>query len=150
MALPFEKVLIIDEQPMIAAGFHETLSSLHPAVKVEHVADVFTALSARAYENRSFDLVVLGSGEEHSPGSLLLPAAELKERFPGARILVYTDTYDPALIEKIGQGPIDACVHKLEDIQEICNAWNRLQQGETFLSPMLHTLYFHYNIQKNL
>lgn len=150
MALTFENVLIIDEMPMIAAGFRETLKSLNPAVNVEHVSNVFTALSARAYENRSFDLVVLGSGEDQSPGSLLLPAAELKQRFPGTLILIYTDQYDPTLIENIGQGPIDACIHKNEEITEIHHAWHRLLQGETFLSPMLHTLYVHYDIKKNL
>lgn len=148
MALPFKTVLIIDEMPMIAAGFHETLKSLQPAVKVEHVTNAFTALSARTYEDRSFDLVVLGSDEEHSPGSLLLPAAELRERFSGVRILIYTDKYDPAIIEAIGQGTIDACVHKNEEILEIHNAWRHLQQDQTYLSPMLHTLYAQYRLNR--
>lgn len=148
MDLPIETVLIIDEMPMIAAGFRETLRSLHPAVKVEHVDNVFTALAAPAYGNKSYDLVVLGSGEEQSPGSMLLPAAELKQRFPGSRILVYTDRYDPRLIDQLGHGPIDACIHKHEDLQEIHNAWRRLGQGETFLSPMLHTLYTLYRLNR--
>ncbi|HWB92254.1 MAG TPA: hypothetical protein VG605_10390 [Puia sp.] len=141
MAPAFETVLIVDEMPMIAAGFHEILKSLHPAVQVEHVGNVFTALSARDYENKRYDLIVLGSGEDPSPGSLLLSSAELKQRFPGARILVYTDKYDPILMDKIGEGLIDACVHKYEDLPEVHNALLRLQHGESFLSPMLQTLY---------
>ena len=148
MSLVLNTVLIIDEMPMIAAGFRETMRSLHPPVKVEHVASVFTALSARAYDGKTYDLVILGSGEDHAPGSLLLPAAELKARFPGTRVMIYTDKYDPLVIDMIGRETIDACIHKHEDVQEIRNALEKLRQGETFLSPMLYTLYSIYRLNR--
>ena len=147
MSLAFDSVLIIDEMPMLAAGLREVLSSVHPAIKLEYADNVLTVLSAPSYENRTFDLIILGSGEDNSTGGFLLPAAELKEKFPGARIMIYTDEYDPILIGKIGDG-IDACVHKHEGADEIRTAWLRLLEGECYLSPMLHSLYVLYRLNR--
>jgi DNA-binding NarL/FixJ family response regulator len=147
MSLAFDSVLIIDEMPMLAAGLREVLSSVHPAIKLEYADNVLTVLSAPSYENRTFDLIILGSGEDNSTGGFLLPAAELKEKFPGARIMIYTDEYDPILIGKIGDG-IDACVHKYEGAAEIRTAWLRLLEGECYLSPMLHSLYVLYRLNR--
>jgi DNA-binding NarL/FixJ family response regulator len=147
MSLAFDSVLIIDEMPMLAAGLREVLSSVHPAIKLEYADHVLTALSSPSYENRTFDLIILGSGEDNSTGGFLLPAAELKEKFPGARIMIYTDEYDPILIGKIGDG-IDAIVHKYEGAGEIRTAWLRLLEGECYLSPMLHSLYVLYRLNR--
>jgi DNA-binding NarL/FixJ family response regulator len=147
MSLAFDSVLIIDEMPLLAAGLREVLCSVHPAIKLEYADHVLTVLSAPAYENRTFDLIILGSGEDNSTGGFLLPAAELKEKFPGARIMIYTDEYDPILIGKIGDG-IDACVHKHEGTGEIRTAWLRLLEGECYLSPMLHSLYVLYRLNR--
>ena len=147
MSLAFDSVLIIDEMPMLAAGLREVLSSVHPAIKLEYADNVLTVLSHPSYENRTFDLIILGSGEDNSTGGFLLPAAELKEKFPGARIMIYTDEYDPILIGKIGDG-IDACVHKHEGADEIRTAWLRLLEGECYLSPMLHSLYVLYRLNR--
>ncbi len=147
MSLAFDSVLIIDEMPMLAAGLREVLSSVHPAIKLEYADNVLTVLSAPSYENRTFDLIILGSGEDNSTGGFLLPAAELKEKFPGTRIMIYTDEYDPILIGKIGDG-IDAIVHKYEGAGEIRTAWLRLLEGECYLSPMLHSLYVLYRLNR--
>lgn len=148
MSIAFDSVLIIDEMPLIAAGLRETLRAIHPSVRMEHADNVLTVLSAPAFEGKHFDVVILGSGEDQSDGSFLLPAAELKERFPGARIMIYTDQYDPVLIGKIGEGTIDACIHKHEGADEIRTAWLRLQEGECYLSPMLHSLYVLYRLKR--
>jgi DNA-binding NarL/FixJ family response regulator len=155
MSLAFKSVLIIDEMPLIIVGLMETIRSMQPAAQFDHAEHVLTVLSSPAYEKRSFDLIILGSGrenflgsgEDNSPGNLLLPAAELKEKFPDARLMIYTEDYDPALIGKIGDG-IDACVHKHEGADEIRTAWLRLLEGECYLSPMLHSLYVLYRLNR--
>ena len=144
----YDAVLLIDEMPLMAAGLQEVLQVIHPSVKVEHADNVFHVLSSPAYENRSFGLIILGSVDDHTPGSLLLPAAELKERFPGSQIMIFTDRYDPALIDTLGQGTIAACVHKHETTQEIHKAWAQLQAGGTYLSPILYSLYSIYRLNR--
>jgi DNA-binding NarL/FixJ family response regulator len=144
----YDAVLLIDEMPLMAAGLQEVLQVIHPSVKVEHADNVFHVLSSPAYENRSFGLIILGSGDDHSSGSLLLPAAELKEKFPGSQIMIFTDQYDPALIDTLGQGTIAACVHKHEMTQEIHKAWAQLKAGGTYLSPILYSLYSIYRLNR--
>lgn len=149
MAFSFDDpVLVLDDMPLIAVGLQEVLRTLHPSITVEHAVSVFRVLSATAYQGRSFSAIVLGSAEDRSPGGLLLPAAELKERFPNSRIVIFTDQYDPAVIAKLGQGGIDACLHKHEGADEIRNAWLRLTGGETYLSPLLHALYNDYRLHR--
>src|ERR1700743_1071005 len=147
MSIAFNSVLLIDEMPLIVAGLRETLRSMQPSIKIDYADHVLTVLSSPEYDNRSFDLIILGSGEDHTTGGYLLPAAELKEKFPGARIMVYTEDYDPVLIGKIGDG-IDACVHKHEGPGEIHTAWLRLLDGECYLSPMLHSLFVLYRLNR--
>jgi len=147
MSLTFNSVLIIDEMPLLVVGLRETLRSMHPAVQIDYADHVLTALSSPEYQKRSYDLIILGSGEDHSTDGYLLPAAELKEKYPHARIMLYTDDYDPVLISKIGDG-IDACIHKHEGADEMRTAWYRLLQGECYLSPMLHSLYVLYRLNR--
>jgi DNA-binding NarL/FixJ family response regulator len=147
MSLAFNSVLVVDEMPLIVVGLRETLRSIHPSIQVDYADHVLTVLSSPTYENRTFDLIILGSGEDNTTGGLLLPAAELKEKFPGTRIMIFTDDYDPILIGKIGDG-IDACVHKYEGADEIHTAWLRLLEGECYLSPMLHSLYVLYRLNR--
>jgi DNA-binding NarL/FixJ family response regulator len=147
MSIAFNSVLLVDEMPLILVGLRETLRSIQPSIHIEYADHVLTVLSSPAYQNRTFDLIILGSGEDNATGGFLLPAAELKEKFPGTRIMIYTEDYDPVLIGKIGDG-IDACVHKHEGVDEIRTAWLRLQEGECYLSPMLHSLYVLYRLNR--
>src|SRR5882762_10361789 len=105
-------ILVIDEIPLISVGLQEVFRTIHSAIRVEYTDNVFRALSSREYENKSIHLVILGSDEEKSSDSLLFHATELKQRFAGSRIMVYTDQYDPELIAKTAEGIIDACIHK--------------------------------------
>jgi DNA-binding NarL/FixJ family response regulator len=148
MSLAFNSVLVIDDMPLIVVGLRETLRAIQPSIQIDYADHVLTVLSSPIYENKTFDLIILGSGEDKSTGGFLLPAAELKEKFPGVRIMIYTDEYDPILIGKIGDG-IDACVHKHEGADEIRTAWLRLLEGECYLSPMLHSLYVLYRLNRS-
>ncbi len=146
--LTYDKVLLVDEMPLIAAGLQEILRPIYPSVQVEYAVSIFTVLSSAAYQDKSFDLVVLGSGEDHSPGSFLLAAAEIKQRFPECQIMIYTDRYEPVLIDKLGHGIIGACVHKHEATGELHRACARLIAGESYLSPMLDLLYTVYRLNR--
>ena len=149
MAFSFDDpVLVLDDMPLIAHGLQEVLRTVHPAIVVEYAESVFHVLSAPAYSHRSFSVIVLGSDEDHSPGGLLLPAAELKAKFPTSRIVIFTDRYDPAVIAKTGQGTIDACLHKLEGATQIRAAWIKLAAGEPYLSPLLQSLYDAYRLNR--
>jgi DNA-binding NarL/FixJ family response regulator len=149
MAFSFDDpVLVLDDMPLIAHGLQEVLRTLHPSIVVEYAESVFHVLSAPAWQGRSFSVIVLGSAEDRSPGGLLLPAADLKAKFPDSRIVIFTDRYDPAVIAKTGQGTIDACLHKYEGPVEVRSAWIRLAAGEPYLSPLMQSLYNDYRLDR--
>jgi len=141
-------ILVIDEIPLISVGLQEVFRSIHPSIRVEYTDSVFKALSSREYENRIFHLVILGSDEERYSNSLLLHATELKKRFPGSLIMVYTDQYDPELIAKTVERSINACVHKHEPADEIRKAYIHLSAGEPYISSIFDTLYYSYRLNK--
>lgn len=138
------RILVIDEIPLIAVGLQEVFRSIHPDIQIEHTDNVFRALSSREYAKKSFHLIVLGSDEERSSDSLLIHAKELKLRFPGSRVMAYTDQYDPELIAKTTEGIVDACVHKHESAEEIRKAYVHLSTGEAYISAIFDTLYYSY------
>jgi DNA-binding NarL/FixJ family response regulator len=141
-------ILVIDEIPLISVGLQEVFRSIHPSIHVEYTDSVFRALSSREYENKTVDLVILGSDEEKSSDSLLIHATGLKQRFAGSRIMVYTDQYDPELIAKTAEGAIDACIHKHEPAEEIKKAYDRLLAGESYISSIFDTLYYSYRFHR--
>src|ERR1700738_2369872 len=90
-----DHILVIDEMPLIAVGLREIFRSIKPEARVEYTSSVFNALSAKEYDDRSFRRVTLGARPSESPEDLSRSASELKQRFEGCRVLVYTDQYDP-------------------------------------------------------
>ena len=142
-------ILVIDEIPLIAVGLREVFRSIHPTIQLEHTESIFTALSAPSFQGTPWQLIILGSSEESAPGSLLLPAAELKAGFPGSRVLIYTDRFDAAIISKVEAGEIDAYVHKYESVDEMRKAYQLLSAGRTYVSGMFHTLYYDYGFGVN-
>jgi len=141
-----ENVLVIDEMPLLSVGLQQIFRSINPSVCVEYTSSVYTALSSNAYKEKDFDLIVLGSGEDGFSSDRALPVSELKKRFAGARIMIYTDRYDAHLIGKMSEWGIDACVHKHEPFGEIVNACLRLSAGEIYVSGIFHTLYHTYHL----
>jgi DNA-binding NarL/FixJ family response regulator len=145
--LPLNRILVIDEVPVIAPGLHQTFSLLNPAVTTTYCDDLFRALSAAMYKNMAFDLVVLGtlpdSIVENLPGLL----ADLKAQFNRPKVMLYVAAYDHTIIENRQTWGIDACVHRFEPIQEIQNAYTRLAQHESYLSDILHTLFNDYQLK---
>jgi DNA-binding NarL/FixJ family response regulator len=136
-----DPILVIDETPLIAAGVQEVLRSVQPEIQVAFACNIFTVLSSKLYVGKTFGLIVLGTVEGHSPGNTLRDIEGLKAQFPGARIMLYTDQYEPGLIDKVVEGMYDAYVHKHESVDEVRNGLIRIFSGAAYLSPMLDTLY---------
>lgn len=143
-----KNILVIDEIPAIAVGLQEIFRSIHPSVMVEHVDNVFTALSAPRFEKRTFDLIILGSSPQDPAGQLHPPVAELKDKFGNSRIMIYTTLYDHTLIERMEMLDIDACVHKFESPDEIQKMYLHISVGERCISGILYTLFFEYQLNK--
>jgi hypothetical protein len=58
--------------------------------------------------------------------------------------MLYSNNYDPQIIEKMESGGIDAYVHRLESIDEIRKAYDHLNRGEPYISNIFHILYYDY------
>jgi DNA-binding NarL/FixJ family response regulator len=143
-AKPLDRILVIDDLPLIPLAFQDVFRSVNPAAMVEYSENVFTALSAEAYANTSFDLVITGSLQENYSTSLQQAVTELKKRFGHPLVMIYSGNYDPQIIEKMNAAGIDAYVHKYEPIEEIRKAYQQLSRGETIVSDIFHTLYYEY------
>jgi DNA-binding NarL/FixJ family response regulator len=143
-AAPPDRILVIDELPLIPVAFQELLRALNPSATVEYSENIFTALSAKAYADTSFDLVITDSFQDHFSKNLEQAVSELKKRFGNPLIMIYTSAYDPVIIEKMTPAGIDAYVHKYESIEEIRKTYTELSKGATYISGIFHTLYYEY------
>jgi DNA-binding NarL/FixJ family response regulator len=145
-ALPLERILVIDDLPLIPLAFREIFRSINPAAQVEYSESIYNALSASVYEAVQWHLIILGSNEEAPPGSLLLPVAELKDRFPSSRLMIFSSVYDPQIVDKVHEAAIGAYVHRQEPVDEILLAGQHLSAGQPYLSGMFRTLYYDYGL----
>ena len=141
---PLDYILVIDEMPPVSLGLQVVFRTINPSVRIEHTDSIFTALSSKSYQDKVFDLIIIGSQPGSIPESLRQSVEGIKERFGKARIMLYTATYDHYIIEKMEELGIDAYIHKYEDIDEIRYAYTRLSAGERYISGIFHTLYFEY------
>jgi DNA-binding NarL/FixJ family response regulator len=143
-ATPLDRILVIDDLPLIPLAFQEVFRSINPSAIVEYSENIFTALSAKAWANTAFDLVITGSLQDNYSANLQQAVTELRKRFGEPLIMIYSSAYDPIIIEKMAITGIDAYVHKYESIDEIRRAYQQLSNGEPYISSIFHTLYFEY------
>jgi DNA-binding NarL/FixJ family response regulator len=141
-------ILVIDEIAPIALGLQEIFRSVLPDIRVEYVDNIFTAMSAPRFEEKTFDLIILGSWPEDPSRDLPPSIKELKGKFGNSKVMIYTTLYDHTLIEKMEMLDIDAYVHKFETVEEIRDIYLRLSDGERCISEILHTLYFKYKLDQ--
>jgi DNA-binding NarL/FixJ family response regulator len=141
---PLDKILVIDDLPLIPLAFQEVFRAINKSAKVEYSENIFSALSARIYANAVFDLVITGSLQDNFSEQLQQAVTELKKKFGNPRIMLYSSAYDPVIIEKMAATGIDAYVHKYESIEEIRKAYIHLGKGESYVSEIFHTLYYEY------
>ncbi len=139
-----DRILVIDDLPIIPLAFQEVFRGINPSAIVEYSENIFSALSSRAYANTLFDLVITGSLQENFSEHLQQAVAELKRKFGEPKVMVYSSAYDPVIIERMSVTGIDAYVHKYESIEEIRKTYARLARGESYISDIFHTLYYEY------
>jgi DNA-binding NarL/FixJ family response regulator len=145
-AIPPDRILVIDDLPLIPLAFQEVFRFLNPAATIDYSENIFTALSAKAYANMSFDLVITDSLQDNFSKNMQQAVSELKKRFGQPLIMIYSNSYDPLIIEQMGSVGIDAYVHKYESIDEIRKAYAELSKGEVYISGIFHTMYYQYGL----
>jgi hypothetical protein len=80
-ATRLDRILVIDDLPLIPLAFQEVFRQINPSTLVEYSENIFTALSAKSYANTQFDLVITGSFQDRYSTNLQQAVAELKKRF---------------------------------------------------------------------
>jgi DNA-binding NarL/FixJ family response regulator len=145
-AIPPDRILVIDDLPLIPLAFQEVFRFINPAATVDYSENIFTALSAKAYANMSFDLVITDSLQDNFSKNMHQAVSELKKRFGQPLIMIYSGSYDPLIIEQMEIVGIDAYVHKYESIDEIRKAYAELSKGERYISGIFHTMYYQYGL----
>ncbi|MDO6432480.1 hypothetical protein Q4E93_17885 [Flavitalea sp. BT771] len=139
-----DRILVIDDLPIIPLAFREILRTIDSSVIVEYSDNLFSALSSLTFTNTRFDLVIAGSLQDGFPGNLQQAVAELKKKFGEPKIMIYSSAYDPAIIGHMATTGIDAYVHRFESIEEIRKTYCQLAKGESYVSEIFHTLYYEY------
>jgi DNA-binding NarL/FixJ family response regulator len=142
------RVLVIDEVPVIAFGLLETFSLLNRSVTVAYEANVFSALSSPARAAETFDLLVVGVLPEDASPALWNVLAELKNRFGHPRLMLYASHYNHTVIEKMEEWGVDAYVHRYESMDEIRKAYTRISLNERYISELFYTLYNDYCLNR--
>ena len=142
-----DNILFIDKIPLLAYAFQELVRGINSAARVRYEESYFSVLSRPSEKEFDCGLIVIGSDLDDSTVHLQVPVHELRSKFPEARMMVYSNVYDPAVIEMVENSTIDACLHTFEPVEEIRSAYEHILRGETFISSMLRTLYYEYKLQ---
>ncbi|HEV9036042.1 MAG TPA: hypothetical protein VGQ51_05460 [Puia sp.] len=143
-----DRILVIDDLPLIAIAFKEVFRSVNPSALVGYCGNIYTALSAKTYASATYDLVILGSEQEHWSTSLEQGMWELKDRFGVPRIMLYSAVYDAEIVGRMQAAGIDAYVHRHESVEEIREAYRQLSAGTPFISGIFRALYYDYGHER--
>src|SRR5690242_15057930 len=101
------RVLVIDDVPVIAFGLLETFTALNKSITVDYESSVFSALCSAARTGNTFDLLVIGILPAHDAESLWKVLDALKKRFGYPKLILYASHYNHTVIEKMEQLGID-------------------------------------------
>jgi len=134
------RILVIGDLPLIPLAFQEVFRKINPSVHVAYSENIYTTLSAKAWDNTVFDLVIIGSLQEGYTTNLRLAVTDLRKRFGQPLIMLYSSVFDPVIVEKMSATGIDAYVHKHEPVHEIRRVYEHLSKGETPISAIFLTL----------
>lgn len=135
-----DRILVIDDLPLIPLAFQEVFRKINPSVIVSHSDNIYTALSAKTWDNTVFDLVIIGTLQETYTNNLQLAVSDLLRRFGQPKIMIYSSVYDPAIVQNMTAAGIDAYVHKYESVHEIRRVYEQLSKGEPCISGIFLTL----------
>jgi hypothetical protein len=143
-----DNILFIDRIPVLAYAFQEIIRGINSAAHVRYEESYFSLLSRPIENESSYGLIILSSDLDNSSVHLQVPINELRNKFPEARMMVYSVAYNPEVIQMVETSTIDACIHIFEPVEEIRFAYEHLLRGEGYISTMLRTLYFDYDLKK--
>jgi len=135
-----DRILVIDDLPLIPLAFQEVFRKINPSVTVLHSDNIYSVLSAKAWDNTVFDLVIIGTLKENYTTNLRLAVSDLRRRFGQPLIMIYSSVYDPAIAQNMTAAGIDAYVHKYEPVHEIRRVYEQLSKGEPCISGIFLTL----------
>jgi hypothetical protein len=142
-----DNILFVDKIPLLAFAFQEIICGVSRSASVRYEESYFSVLSRPTDDESDYGLIIISSDVDDSSIHLQVPVGELRQKFPGARIMVYSVAYDSAIIEMAENGTIDACIHLFDPVQEVKSAYEALLRGEGYISAMLCTLYYDYKLQ---
>ena len=145
---PMDRILVIDDLPLIAIAFQEVFRSVNPSASVTYCGNIYTALSSKTYDATTFGLVILGTVHELWSTSFDQGNWELKDRFGVPAIMLYSGIYHPEIVRKMQAAGIDAYVHRHESVDEIREAYRQLSAGKPFVSGIFRTLYHDYGFDE--
>lgn len=143
------RVLVIDDVPVIAFGLLETFTALNKQVSIDYESSVFSALSSAAHTGKTFDLLVIGLLPGHDAESIWNVLAVLTKRFGDPKLMLYASHYNHTVIEKMEQLGIDAYVHRYECMAELQRAYIRISANERYISELFYTLYNDYCLTRD-
>jgi DNA-binding NarL/FixJ family response regulator len=143
------RVLVIDDVPVIAFGLLETFTALNKNVAIDYESSVFCALSSAAYTGKTFDLLVIGILPGHDTESMWKVLVALKKRFGNPKLMLYASHYNHMVIEKMEQLGIDAYVHRYECMEEIQRAYIRIAANERYISELFYNLFNDYCVTRD-
>lgn len=143
------RVLVIDDVPVIAFGLLETFTALNKHVSVDYESSIFTALTSAAWAGNTYDLLVVGILPGNDSESTWKVLAALTKRFGHPKVMLYASHYNHTVIEKMEPLGIDAYVHRYECMEEIQKAYIRISANERYISELFYTLFNDYCLTRD-
>ena len=125
------KILIIDADSLMRDGL-SALLALRDDVEVIGAIDGITALT-HAPPTTPPELVILDVGIPDYEGSKTIAA--LRERWPGARVMVLTFRRDDVSVRAALRAGVDAYLLKSDTRDDLVRALDSLQEGNRYVSP---------------
>lgn len=129
---PITKVLVVDEQPLVAFACRSLFSS-DPSVHIDGAESGKAGFLAFVREKPNIVMVDV-TLRDVSGFDLML---QIRKVDPNARIIIFSMTDDPAIVVRAIEMGARGFLSKLEDPQLLVQAILKVASGENFISPRL-------------
>jgi DNA-binding NarL/FixJ family response regulator len=124
------QVFIVDDHQMIIEGIH---SLLEGEKEIEWMGSARTPEDLMAFLKRSQpDIILLDVNLPHRSGLDL--CLEIKQRYPGIRVIGLSTSDQPSVIKKMQENGASGYLLKDAGKQEIMTALREVNRGKTFVS----------------
>ncbi|MFV8259137.1 LuxR C-terminal-related transcriptional regulator [Bdellovibrio bacteriovorus] len=129
--MSLEKVLIIDDHPIVRAGLK---------TEVERLSDTFTVVGEAEEAVRALQMIQTENPsvvllDHHLRGSSGFEVLEFIRKFNASiRVIVFTQSLESAILKTYWNSPVVAIVSKGSYLEDVPKALLALKKGERFLS----------------